>query len=604
MREELRTYFERELGYLRQLGGEFAAKYPKIASRLALDADGSQDPHVERLIEAVAFLTARLRHKLDDELPEVSDTLLGILYPYYLAPVPSMTVAQFHVDPTQAQLGGSYDIPRHTVITTRPVHGVRCRFRTAYPVRLWPLEVTDATLESPITSKPLGGARDFRARSCVRLRLRTLGDIPFSELRPPVVRVFLHGEGAIAAGLYEMLCGGPCQMELHPVGRAPDRVPLVLPPDSIRPVGFDAEDALVPCPPHSFRGYGLLQEYFSFPEKFLFVDLAGIGRAAEVGAVDEVEVRFFSARTPRFDQPVQASVFRLGCSPLVNIFSRLAEPIWIDHTKDEYLVVPDVHAQRAHEVFTVDSVVSAGREPGETREFRSFYALRHGTAHDAPDAFWLATRRQNPVDGASDVYLTTVDGQLRPTSPPAEALSLSVTCTNRDLPAQIPFSGTVGGDLDSEHIAPFVRVQCLAKPTPPRRRDPGRGAHWRLVSHLSLNHLSLVEHGLEALRGILELYDVADSPVTRRQIAGVSRVSTSRVVRNVGGAFCRGLRVTVDFDREHFAGTSPYVLAAVLERFLGLYVSINSFTQLVARMPPDEELVSQWPPRAGEQILL
>jgi type VI secretion system protein ImpG len=267
-------------------------------------------------------------------------------------------------------------------------------------------------------------------------------------------------------------------------------------------------------------------------------------------------------------------------------------------------VVADVHAPWAHEVFSVDSVVMPGREPGELRRVRPFYALGHGTTADQADAFWLATRRQNPVDGASDVYLSVVDARLRPTSPPAETLSLAVTCTNRDLPSQIPFSGTIGGDLDSEHIAPFVRVQCLGKPTVPHRRDPGRGAHWRLVSHLALNHLSLVEHGIEALRGILELYDVADSPVTRRQIAGIADVGTERVVRNVGGAFCRGLRVTVDFDREHFAGTSPYVLAAVLERFVGLYVSINSFSQLVARMPPDEELVSRWPPRAGEQILL
>src|SRR5262245_3366732 len=273
MREELRTYFERELSYLRQLGGEFATKYPKIASRLALDADGSQDPHVERLIEAVAFLTARLRHKLDDDLPEVSDALLGILYPHYLAPIPSMTVAQFHIDPTQAQLGGSYEIPRHTVITTRPVRGIRCRFRTAYPVTLWPLEVTDAVLESPITAKPLGGARDFRARSSIRLRLRTLGGIPFAELRPPRLRLFLHGEGALAAGLYEILCAGPCQVELHPPRRIAEREPLLLPPDAIRPVGFEADDALMPCPSHSFRGYGLLEEYFAFPEKFLFVDL-------------------------------------------------------------------------------------------------------------------------------------------------------------------------------------------------------------------------------------------------------------------------------------------------------------------------------------------
>ncbi len=604
MREELYTYFERELSYLRQLGNEFAAKYPKIASRLALDPDISPDPHVERLIEGVAFLTARIRHKLDDELPEVTDTLLGILYPHYLAPVPSMAIAQFHIDPAQAQLGGGYEIPRHTVVTTRQVRDVRCRFRTAYPVHLWPLEVSDAALESPIATKPLGGARDFRARSMLRLRIRTLGGLPFAELRPPALRLHLHGEGALAAGLYELLAAGPCQVELHPTRPTGDHGPLVLPPDALRPVGFDADDALLPCPAHAFRGYGLLEEYFAFSEKFLFVDFVGLARAADVGAADEVELRIFSSRAPRFEQTVQPSVFRLGCTPLVNVFSRLAEPIWMDQTKGEYLVVPDVHGPWSHEVYGIDSVVLAGQDPGESRPVRPIYALRHGGDADTPDAYWLATRRQNPVDGASDVYLSVVDARLRPTSPPAETLSLAVTCTNRDLPSQIPFSGTVGGDLDSEHLAPFVRVQCLGKPTPVRRRDTGRGAHWRLVSHLALNHLSLVEHGLDALRGILELYDITDSPVTRRQIAGVVGLGTERVVRNVGGAFCRGLRVTVDFNREHFAGTSPYVLAAVLERFLGLYVSINSFSQLVARMPPDEELVSRWPPRAGEQILL
>src|SRR4029453_14834186 len=219
VREELRTYCERERSYRRARGREFASKSPKIASRLALDADGSQDPHVERLIEAVAFLTARIRHKLDDELPEITDTLLGILYPHYLAPIPSMAVAQFHIDPNQAQLGGGYDIPRHTVVTARPVRGVRCRFRTAYPVQLWPLQVADAGLESPITTKPLGALRDFRARSMVRLRLRTLGGIPFAELLPATLRLHLHGEGSLAAGLYEILAAGPCQVELHPTRR-------------------------------------------------------------------------------------------------------------------------------------------------------------------------------------------------------------------------------------------------------------------------------------------------------------------------------------------------------------------------------------------------
>jgi type VI secretion system protein ImpG len=179
-----------------------------------------------------------------------------------------------------------------------------------------------------------------------------------------------------------------------------------------------------------------------------------------------------------------------------------------------------------------------------------------------------------------------------------------VTCTNRDLPAQIRFSGTVGADFDSEDVPPFARIQCLRNPTPPRRRDPGRGAHWHLISHLALNYLSLVEHGREGLLGILELYDATGSQSTRRQIEGIRDVRCTRAVRNVNGAVCRGLRVSIDFDEEHFVGTSPYLLAAVLDRFLGLYASINSFSQLVARVPPDEEPLKTWPARAGEQSLL
>jgi type VI secretion system protein ImpG len=603
MRDELLTWYERELSYLRQLGAEFAVKYPKVAARLALEPEGSQDPHVERLIEAVAFLTARVRRKIEDDLPELTDAMFGILYPHYLAPVPSMAVVQFHLDPGQGQTTGGYEIPRHTELTARPVHGVRCRFRTGMRAELWPIEVAGAELEHPISTAPLGAARDFRARSLVRLRLRAIAGTTFATLRPAALRFFLHGESALTAGLYEMICAGPCQIELHAPRKSPERGPVVLARDAVTPVGFAADEALLPLPPHSFRGYGVLEEYFAFPEKFLFFDLAGLARAGETGATDELEVRIFSARAPRFDHGVQATTFRLGCAPVVNLFPKLAEPIWVDHTKAEYLVVPDVHGQRAHEVYSVDAATSSGTEPGSQRAFRAFYALRHGSDQSAPDVFWHATRRQ-ALDGASDVHIALVDSTLGPASPPIETLSCQITCTNRDLAAELPFSGGVGADFDSEHIAPFVRVQCLNKPTLPRRRDVGRGAHWRLVSHLALNYLSLVEQGRDALQAILELYDVTDSAVTRRQIAGIRDVRSDRVVRNVGGAFCRGLKVTIDFDREHFVGTSPYLLAAVLDRFLGLYTSINAFSQLVARMPPEEEPLHTWPPRAGEQILL
>ena len=603
MRDELRAHFERELSYLRRLGAEFAAKYPKVASRLAIEEQGSQDPHVERMIEAVAFLTARIRHKLDDDLPEITDALLGILYPHYLAPIPSMAVVQFHVDPTQGGLTGAYDVPRHTLLSTGLVKTTRCRFRTGYPVRLWPITVADAGMEHPISTAPLGGARDFRARSLVRLRLKTLAGTTWGALRPPSLRFHLHGESAMTAGLYEMACGGPCQVELHPSKGTQGVEPVILSRNAVRPVGFAADEALLPYPRHSFRGYGLLEEYFTFPDKFLFFDVDGLERTAAFGDVNELELRIFSARAPRFEQSIQPTTFRLGCTPIVNLFDKAAEPIWLDHTKHEYLVVADAHAPTAHEVYDVTAVTSAGDDPDSIRAFQPFYTLRHGSDADEAPCYWLAVRRQ-ALDEASDVYLSLLDGRMSPASPPVETLSLQATCTNRDLPSQLVFSGAVGGDLRSEHVAPFVKVQCLGRYTPPRRREVGRGAHWRLISHLALNYLSLVEQGKEALQGLLEIYDATDSPATRRQISGIRSLSSVRTIRNVGGAFCRGLKVTIDFEREHFAGTSPYLLASVLECFLGLYASINSFTQLVARMPPEEEPLHTWPPRAGEQTLL
>jgi type VI secretion system protein ImpG len=603
MKDELRTYYERELTYLRESGTEFAAKYPKIASRLALAADGSKDPHVERLLEGVALLTARIRRKIDDELPEVTDSLLGILYPHFLTPIPSMSIVQFHLDEAQGQPSTGYEIPRHTLLATRPVEGVRLRFRTAYPANLWPLEVADATLERQLTAAPLESRRSFRARAVVRIRLRTIAGARFPDLAPAALRFHLQGESALTYGLYEMLCGGPVQVELHGPKRAGKDAAVVLDPASIRPVGFEPDESLLPYPRHSFRGYTLLDEYFSFPQKFLFFDVRGLARAREVGAEDEVELRVFSSRAPRFDQDVRSTTFRLGCTPVVNLFPKPAEPIWVDHTKAEYLVVPDVHHPHAYETHTVDSVIGSGDEPGMQRTFRPFYALRHGGAPDDPDAFWHVTRDE-ALDGASDVHVSLLDGNLRATSPAVETLSLQLTCTNRDLASQVRFSGQPGGDFDSETVAPFVRIQCLEPPSLPRRRPPGRRAHWRLVSHLALNYLSITDHGPEALQAILELYDPTGSDSSRRQIEGIRDVRSDRMVRVVNGALCRGMRVTVDFDREHYVGTSPYLLAAVLDRFLGLYASINSFTQLVARMPPDEEPLHSWPPRAGEQTLV
>lgn len=612
MRDELLGYYERELAYLRGRGAEFAQKYPKIAGRLSLEADKCEDPHAERMIEAFAFLAARVRLKIDDEFPEITESFLNVLYPHYLAPIPSAAVAQFALEPGSLSTG--YELPRGTKLYSRPIQGTPCRFRTAYPVTLWPVEVASAALES--ADPP--DARGRWAEATVRLSLRCLNHTTLAGLKSgedgrPLesLRFYLNGEPQLAHALYELIFNHAARVELRAAGSASSAV--VLPPESLRPVGFEAEEALLPYTARSFAGYRLLSEYFALPEKFLFFDVTGLGEAARAGFGGEFDIliRLRDVAPPR--GVVGAGTFRLMCTPVVNLFEAVAEPIHLTRQQHEYHLIADVRRQTATEVYSVNAVNVLDSESRRERAFRPFYSLRHAEGGDAGGAFWYATRRtsQRAEDPGTEVYLSLVDAGFNPHVPAAETLTAHVTCTNRDLPGELPFGGREG-DLEVEGAAPLARVRCLTKPTPTRRPPARRGAQWRLISHLSLNHLSLVADGEtgspEALQEVLYLYDFMDSLATRKQITGISRVTGRRVVRRagarVGAGFLRGVETTVEFDEEQYVGSGLFLFASVLERFLGLYASVNSFNQLVARSRQREGEMKRWPPRAGEQILL
>ncbi|RMF83907.1 MAG: type VI secretion system baseplate subunit TssF [Nitrospinota bacterium] len=600
MPDDLLTYYERELTFLRQIGAEFAAKYPKIASRLLLEADTSEDPHVERLIQAFAFLAARVRHKLEDEFPEITDALLNILYPHYLAPIPSMSIVQFVVDPEQGKLTSGHQIERGTILYSQPVSGMPCRFRTCYPVTLWPIQVAAARFEDPDRFSP------SQAVAAIHLTLRSQAGITFSELELDHLRFFLHGESQLVHALYELLFNHACQVQLR--SNQGGQAPAILSPHCLQAVGFGPDEGMLPYTPRSFLGYRLLQEYFSFPAKFLFFDLRELDRISSTGLGEELEVYIFLNRTP-VDRSINAGTFRLGCTPIINLFSQIAEPIRLTHTQTEYRVIPDVRRQDSTEVYSIDAVTCTSPDHPEPIRVHPFYSLRHTLEHEKQQAFWYASRRpsQRKGDTGTEVYLSLVDLNFRPSLPATETLTVHVTCTNRDLPGKLPFGGE-RGDFELEGAAPLSRIRCLTKPTETIRPPLGQGAQWRFISHLALNYLSICEGGREALQEILRLYDFSDSAVVRQQIAGITDVTSRRVIRRPPSmpwnAFCRGLEITIEFDEEKFVGSGVFLFASVLEKFLGLYASLNSFTQLIATTRQREEPVKRWPPRAGEQILL
>jgi type VI secretion system protein ImpG len=619
MSDTLYPYYERELLFVRQLAQEFAKQYPGLAGRLLLEPNRSIDPHVERLIQSFALIAGRIQHKLDDDFPELTDALLHVLYPHYLSPVPSMAVVQFDLNPMIIELPDGFLINRHSALRTAPVNDLECRFRTGYPVTLWPIRLAEARLMAP--PFPPGYQPPSRTVAALRLELECSSELPLGKLSVDRLRFYLNGASAVTGILYELLFNHVRQVVFRPLdGDYKRLLPVIADPaDCIQPVGFDVDDGLLPFTRRSFPGYRLLSEYFAFPSKFLFFDLCGLSRIRQAGYENRFEVVFFLDRSqPSLEQAVDNTTFQLGCTPIVNLFPQTAEPIELTHARWEYRITPDVTRPQGMEIYSVEEVVSGDANTGEATEYTPFYSYRHGESQATRRAFWYAVRRPSMVenDDGTDVYLTLVDLDFNPRSPDEPRLIVRTTCTNRDLPLRLQQAGE---DLffKLEKTAPLHRIRCLRTPSTPMRPPLRRGAHWRLLSHLSLNHLSLSDpvEGLAALKEMLRLYDFSDpntggsqATVTRQIIEGLTELSSRPVVGRTGGpvssGFCRGTEVTLEFDEQKYAGSGWFLFACVLERFLGLYVSLNSFTQLAVRTQQRQGVLKVWPPRAGERPLL
>ena len=629
MRDELLGYYERELVFLRKMGAEFARKYPKIAARLQIDEEKVEDPHVERMIEAFSFLTGRVSLKLDDELPEITESFLNILYPHYLAPIPSMAIVQTTYGSPNDKLTAVQNLERGSTLNSRAVQGTPCRFRTAYDTQLVPIEIEEAALESPA---PKDGRGKF-AESTIRLSMRCFGDSNLSEMKlgssgkaPDFLRFYLNGDPQLVFQLYEIIFNHASAVEFRakeaPIGNKTLQTltnmqlkvadPVILPADVIKEVGYKEEESILPYTKRSFAGYRLLTEYFAFPYKFLFFDIFGLDQAIakKFGSHFDILIHLKDVTPPK--APITADTFRMGCTPIVNLFPRTADPIYLSRRKYEYHVIPDVHRQTATEVYSLDDVVTTDPKTNSSRQFSSFYSLRHAYGEDMEKSFWYATRRdtQRPNDEGTEMYMTLVDSDFNPSVPAAEVITVKATCTNSDLPSKLPFGGKQS-DFEVEGTTLLSNVKCLTKPSETIRPKRRRAAQWRLISHLNLNYLSLVngEDGSpEALQEILHLYNHEDTAATRNQILGIKSIEAKPVVRRigkrVGAGFVRGLETTVTFDEEQFVGSGVYLFASVLEKFLGMYASLNSFNQLVIKTEQREGEVKRWQPRTGEQILL
>lgn len=617
MLEELLPYYERELGYLRQMAGEFALRYPKIGRRLQIDGEQCEDPHVERLIEAFAFLTARIHRKLDDEYPEITQAFIQVLYPHYLRPIPSATIIQVCTDPAKPELSGRYTIPRHHPVTAPLVQGVKCQFRTCFDLDLWPVSIERAGLELTQNSAHL---RTLTTGAAVlNLELHTQGNLSFQALKMDKLRFFLDGNAPLMHLLYELIFSKLTGIRISDGTDDPAHT-VILPKEALRPVGFEAEESLLDFDARSFAGYRLLSEYFAFPDKFMFFEVTGLDHPKLRHAGPRLKIQLLlsqfaeTERHTRLLQSLNAQNFRLGCVPIVNLFQQAGDPIRITNQQSTYPVTVDGRKLGGFEVYSIDSVIRVEKGSGEEihQEVPPFYSISHFTAAREKPYYWYATREPSirRDDRGTDVELALVDLDFKPVRPESEVLSLGLTCTNRDLPASIPFGGASGtGDGFAVPNHGIVKqIALLRKPTASLRLPPKAGLQWRLISHLSLNQLSMAAHGKEALQEVLGLYNYTDSPAVAKQIQGIVSVESRPVNARVPGlgfaSFARGLEISMTFDENGYVGSNLFLFASILERFLAHFCAPNSFVKFRMLTRQQENEVYHWPARAGETALI
>jgi type VI secretion system protein ImpG len=613
--ERLLPYYESELGYLRRNLREFAERYPKIAGRLLISGEVCEDPHVERMIESFALLNARIAKRLDDDYPQFTEALFEVLYPHYLRPFPSCSIARFDFDGAAKQQTGASVIERGTALNTRPVRGAACTFRTVYPVTVAPLKLSAARFAA-IIAAPEAVRAPIGATSSLSLAISsTVEQVTPASLALPRLRVFIDGEPSFCAALRDALF----MRTVAAYAEADNNgkwIPLASVP--VTPAGFDDEDALIDFPARSHAAYRLLTEYFCFPEKFNFfdIDLAALAGVLPRGARSiTLHLALSGIRadssTARMLGTLSTNNVLLGCTPVVNLFRQRGDPIRLTHTTASYPVLGDARRAFAYEVYSIDSVHLVRETPqGESIvQFRPFYSLKHAQTPDQHGHYW-AMRRDDVLAGRSpgfEAQISIVDIDFDPAEVETDTLNVELTCTNRDLPALLSY-GQLGGDLFLEGGSSMRAISFLRKPTLSCRFERGHNAHWRLISHLSLNHLSLADGGIEAFREMLALYDLPRSPSSQRQIGGITAIEQAPVSAWLSGnpftCLVRGVQVRLTIDEEAFVGSGIHAFAHIVERFLALYVHANSFTQLVVLSNKTGEELLTCLPRSGDSSLL
>ena len=607
-----------ELAYLREAAREFGEEHEDVAGRLGLKTPTDPDPYVERLLEGVAFLGARVQLKLKDQFPEFTQHLLNAIQPHYLAPMPSICVAGFEPKDGDPALMEGYTIERGTELTATATDQANApvTFRTGHEVKIWPLKIVEAEyLSSRAAIASFSSGTGERPEAGIRLRIEATGGADLSKIAPEELAIYLDGSESVPGELYRQIIGETIEVVARDPKSAGDKsswshLPV---PEKL---GFDEEDALLPADRRSFRGYRILSEYFACPERFSFAKLIDLGAAFRKCENSCDIILLFSRMSPVLSGALSPTNFRLFATPAINLFEKRLGRTQINPYDHEYHVVPDRTRPLDFEVFRILEVTAHVRDTVDARPVAPLYAFG-SLLYDWRDALFynprlttrkLSTkeqrlRRRSDYIGTETWISLTAPGNAERLSDVKE-LAITALVTNRELPELLTFRG-------AQHFAvpggPVRSVSILRSPSKPRPPLGLADAAWRIIGHLTPNYATLAPEDNDdpsILRDHLALYGRQDDAKMRRQIDGILSIQSKPIVRRIPGlgrmAVARGQRIKIRLDDGSFENGKMFLFSSIIENFLAEFATVNSFTECIFETPL-EGVLAKWPARIGRK---
>ena len=570
-------YYDAEMRYLREAAKEFAQAHPDRAAMLDLDKAGTPDPFVERLFEGFAFSMGQLRQKIDDDLPELTEGLVSLLWPHYLQTIPSLSIVE--LAPSIDLMKISSAVPAHFEVLSRPIGTKKtvCRYRTTRALPLNPVKLTTVNL----ATEPDG-------RSIIRLKFQCSEMIDWSQTSLNCLSLYLAGDIPTTYALHLALTKQVAATWLK-LPSTSDRIALPL---WFSPGGFAENDSLWPKGDTTFSGYQLLLEYFTFREKFLFVNLNGLGDIHFPENTRQFELDIVLNTPWDNDLELTTENIKLHCVPVINLFNIEADPLTVNGLESEYLLRPRRLQDGHTEIYSVDNV--HGTRRNEHINYVPFTSFRHRGGmlrHNAPEHYYH-TRVKRGVSGLHDTWLI-LGGEDRSivSALESETLSLQLTGTNGQLPRKSLQSTLL--DRTEQTMQVPLTVRNLCKPTLPGYPPVEDRFHWRVLSHLGASFLNMMDNA-EVLRGTLALYDWREDDMNKRQLEAIIQVEHHLIERFEKGFLQRGIAIDITLDSNGFNGEGDiHLFGEMLNRFFELYTDVHLFNQLTLHILPTGQQL-QW----------